>query len=122
MEIFQLVRSQRGNQDFVKWIGRFTVQKKRLQESWMDLLPVWTKLSPECLSDVANQNLANQAGAGGQQRPAVNPQSEDTFNEWKGRQVASHKTKFPLGDNLYTLILSSSVISRNHNGRDSRAL
>ncbi len=49
---FQLVRTHRGNMDFVKWIGRFTVSQKRLFESWMDLMPEYNKQSQKYLNEV----------------------------------------------------------------------
>ena len=97
---FQLVRSHRGSQDFVKWIGRFTVQRKRVHEAWMDLLPQYTNTSEAYLRDVATLNTTNTAT----QQPAVDARSEETFNHWKNEQSNRHKAKFPLGDNLYTLI------------------
>ncbi len=36
---FQLLRSHRGQMDFVRWIGKFTVTRKRVTDAWMDLLP-----------------------------------------------------------------------------------
>ena len=35
----QLFRFHRGQQDFLRWLGRLTVLRKRLRESWCDLLP-----------------------------------------------------------------------------------
>ena len=32
-------RRYRGNQDMTRWIGRFIITKKRVQDSWMDLFP-----------------------------------------------------------------------------------
>ena len=36
---FQFLRFYRGQQDLLRWIGRLSVVRKRLQDSWMDLLP-----------------------------------------------------------------------------------
>ena len=44
---FQLMRSHRGQMDFVKWIGKFTVMQKRVLESWMDLIPTYDRSSPD---------------------------------------------------------------------------
>ncbi len=57
---FQLVRTHRGNTDFVKWIGRFTVAQKRLVDSWMDLMPESNKQDPKYLADIATESLVQQ--------------------------------------------------------------
>ena len=36
--VFQLFKAYRGQQDFLRWLARFSVLRKRLAESWMDLL------------------------------------------------------------------------------------
>ena len=36
---YQFLRFYRGQQDLLRWIGRLSVVRKRLQDSWMDLLP-----------------------------------------------------------------------------------
>ena len=50
---FQFLRFYRGQQDLLRWIGRLSVVRKRLQDSWMDLLtatndqgPVFTRILP----------------------------------------------------------------------------
>jgi hypothetical protein len=35
---FQLFKAHRGSQDLLRWIGRFSVLRKRIGEAWMDLL------------------------------------------------------------------------------------
>ena len=35
---FQLFKAHRGQQDFLRWIGRISVLRKRLGEAWMDLI------------------------------------------------------------------------------------
>jgi len=34
---FQLFKAHRGQQDLLRWIGRMSVMKKRIQDAWMDL-------------------------------------------------------------------------------------
>ena len=99
MEIFQLVRSHRGSQDFVKWIGRLTVQRKRTHEAWMDLLPQYNKSSKEYLFDVNARNALNTEPS-----QHLDPQSDQTLAVWRDERIKRHRNSFPLGDNLYTLI------------------
>ena len=37
---YQFLRCYRGQQDLLRWIGRLSVIRKRVQDSWMNLLPV----------------------------------------------------------------------------------
>ena len=41
--LFQLMKFNRGSQDFLRWIGKFSVVRKRLSDSWVDLLKKWMK-------------------------------------------------------------------------------
>ena len=34
---FQLFKAHRGQQDMLRWVGRLSVLRKRLQEAWLDL-------------------------------------------------------------------------------------
>ena len=46
---FQLFKSYRGTADLLRWLGRLSVLRRRLQEAWMDLLepvPVADQTSP----------------------------------------------------------------------------
>ena len=38
LEIFQLIRARRENNEMVKWIGKFSLHLKRLRDAWMDSL------------------------------------------------------------------------------------
>ena len=42
LEIFQLFRASRGQQEFVRWIGRYQALLKRLMDAWMDLHEIQT--------------------------------------------------------------------------------
>ena len=37
---YLLIRARRGNTEMVDWIGKFSLLLKRLNDSWMDLLPL----------------------------------------------------------------------------------
>ena len=58
---YQFLRCYRGSQDLLRWIGRLSVVRKRLQDSWMDLLPIMNQQNQEFIDDLAivnNQRLA----------------------------------------------------------------
>jgi hypothetical protein len=42
LEIFQLFRVSRGQQEFLRWVGRYQVLIKRLMNAWMDLHEIQT--------------------------------------------------------------------------------
>ena len=97
---FQLMRQHRGNMDFVKWIGKFTVVQKRVMEAWMDLLPQTTRQSPEYLEDVRHQNEINRVSG-------VNMLDSDAvvvYNAWLQRRHQRHQDRIPLGENLWALV------------------
>ena len=94
-----LMRTTRAHTEFVRWIGKFTVMKKRVLESWMDLMPEYHKQSLNYLADVARKNTENaQATPPG---PVIDPADDTVFDEWKGRMRAKHATGFPLGEDLF---------------------
>lgn len=98
--LFQLLRSHRGNMDFVRWIGKFTVTRKRGADAWMDLLPDAALTDPmyiQCFQFV-NQQRAQQ------DLEPFEPNAEAPFNEWRDTRRRTHEGQFPLGDNLFTLI------------------
>ena len=44
--LFQLMRFYRGSQDFLRWIGKFSVTRKRLADAWGDLFEPATNADP----------------------------------------------------------------------------
>ena len=50
---FQQLRAHRQSQDMIRWIGRLQVQKKRLEDAWMDLLTPATDTDATFLADLA---------------------------------------------------------------------
>ena len=92
---FQLFKAHRGQQDFLRWIGRISVLRKRLAEAWMDLIDPVDQTNPDFQQFF--QNLTQQ---GGGYDPAV---ELGTFN---AARIAAHQAAFPINDNLFALILT----------------
>ena len=45
--MFQVIRAKRKNNESAKWIGKFSLLKKRLRDAWMDLLPTSSATSEQ---------------------------------------------------------------------------
>ena len=96
---FQLLRCHRGQQDLLKWIGKLTVIRKRVQDAWMDLMPPFRQDAPDYLAEVARVN----ARRAGQNLDVVDPLDDDVYQQYIQRQQQLHRDRFPLNDNLFTL-------------------
>jgi len=91
--LFQVFRSHRGQNEFIRWLGRFAVLRKRLGESWMDLLePVDVNAAPAVRQAVA----ALMA-----QREIPEAEAMALVDQERRRE---HQDRFPLSDNLLALI------------------
>jgi hypothetical protein len=100
---FQLFKAHRGQQDFVRWLGRFSVLRKRLAESWMDLLEPAGQNDPTFVGQVL-ANAAQLAARNGQQiDQAAHDALLDEIDRTRRRE---HGERFPLQDNLFALILT----------------
>ena len=97
---YQFLRFYRGRQDLLRWIGRQSVVRKRLQDSWMDLLPSTTDQDPAFQNDLVELN--NQRAAQGQ--PPVDAQ--EAYPPWAERRRRRHVIQFPIGDNLFALMFT----------------
>ena len=93
-------RSYRGNQDMTRWIGRFIITRKRLQDAWMDLFPEYNMNSERYRNDVQTTSAA-QVAVGG---PQIDPNNPDVFDEWVAAQRRRHANAFPLNDHLVTMM------------------
>ncbi len=83
----------------IRWIGKFTVARKRVADAWRDLQPEILPDNPEFQAALAlRQNARAAAG-----EPLLD--EVDAFREWRQRLDELHVARFPLGDNLFTLIL-----------------
>ena len=92
--------------EFVRWIGRFTVMKKRVHESWMDLMPGYDKQSTNYLQAVATRNADTQRAANlaGVPPDLLNPDDDQVFEEWKASAARRHSQNFPLGESLFSWV------------------
>ena len=87
LQIFNL---RRANGDMIKWISRYLVTRKRLLDSWMDLMPqpIPAEANTEFLQACA---IAN-----------ADPADPEVFQQWIQRNRSRHETTFPLKDPLFT--------------------
>ena len=97
--LFQLMKFNRGSQDFLRWIGKFSVVRKRLSDSWVDLFEEVDENNPVYLAALAavNANLAD----GVPRFIAAN-----YIEEYNDRQRQHHMNSFPINDNLMSLIFT----------------
>ena len=54
----KFMKKNRGNGDLMKWMTRFQIDGRRLEEAWMDLLPELGLMSPVIQTEVARQRAA----------------------------------------------------------------
>ena len=98
LRFYQFLRSYRGQQDLLRWIGRLSVVRKRVQDSWMDLLPVLNMQNQQFIDDLADVN-AQQAQAG---LPLHDPAV--AWLAWEERRKRIHMQLFPTNENLFSLM------------------
>ena len=55
----KFMKNNRGNGDLMKWMTRFQIDGRRLEEAWMDLLPELDLMSPVIQAEVARQRAAH---------------------------------------------------------------
>ena len=92
---YQSLRCYRGQMDILRWIGRLCVVKKRLTDSWMDLMGEFDDTSREFLMDYT-EALQRYPGT----------DKHEAFEEWSVRQRERHKAAFPIQDNLFALMVT----------------
>ena len=97
---FQFLRCYRGQSDLLRWIGRLSVVRKRLQDSWMDLLAVVEENDLQFLQDLLE---VNNRRANDQQVPI---EAQDAWPEWLDRRRRRHAEGFPINDNLFALMFT----------------
>ena len=109
---FQFLRFYRGQQDLLRWIGRLSVVRKRLQDSWMDLLPPTNDQDPVFQNDLLELN-AQRAVAG---ELPVDPQ--EAYPAWSDRRARRHASQFPINDNLFALMFTVQAdLSESQRGK-----
>ena len=81
-----------------KWIGKSSLLLKRLEDSWMDMLPM-SALTEEqrqnqCHADVAQENAERPTRG----ETGLDPNTPDNRERWNAAQVNNHEVSFLLSD------------------------
>ena len=84
----------------MRWTGRLSVMLKRVQDSWMDLLPEVNQDDPDFQVDWAD--AINDAVQTGQRQPT----QQEAWEAWTNRRLRRHRNLFPLGPNLFGLMFT----------------
>ena len=113
----RFMKNNRGNGDLMKWMTRFQIDGRRLEESWMDLCPELDLTSPAIVAEVtARRNARNNAQAAlhaADNNHVVIPWTDDMIqavhNEAFGLHRQQHRDLFPLSPNLIALIFISTA-------------
>ena len=101
----------------MKWMTRFQIDGRRLEESWMDLCPELDLTSPAIEAEVtARRNAHNNAQAAlhaADNNHVIVPWNDDMIqavhNEAIGLHRQQHRDLFPLSPNLIALIFISTA-------------
>ena len=112
----RFMKNNRGNAE-LKWMTRFQIDGRRLEESWMDLCPELDLTSPAIVAEVtARRNAHNNAQAAlhaADNNHVVIPWTDDMIqavhNEAIGLHRQQHRDLFPLSPNLIALIFISTA-------------
>ena len=95
----------------VKWIGKFSLLLKRRRDAWMDMLPVSAmsqeRRETQYLADVSQLNEERQR----RNVTALDPNSQETRDQWHATQVTNQGRLFPFSDNLTTLFIVARDLS-----------
>ena len=113
----RFMKNNRGNAELMKWMTRFQIDGRRLEESWMDLCPELDLTSPAIVAEVAaRRNAHNNARAAlhaADNNHVVIPWTDDMIqavhNEAIGLHRQAHRDLFPLSPNLIALIFISTA-------------
>ena len=113
----RFMKNNRGNAELMKWMTRFQIDGRRLEESWMDLCPELDLTSPAIVAEVtARRNAHNNAQAAlhaADNNHVVIPWTDEMIqavhNEAIGLHRQQHRDLFPLSPNLIALIFISTA-------------
>ena len=113
----RFMKNNRGNGDLMKWMTRFQIDGRRLEESWMDLLPELDLMSPAIQAEVVVQrqrhNAEQQALFAADNNHVVEPWSDVLeqviYDEATRLHKQAHRDLFPLSPNLIALIFISTA-------------
>ena len=113
----RFMKNNRGNAELMKWMTRFQIDGRRLEESWMDLCPELDLTSPAIVAEVTTRrNAHNNAQAAlhaADNNHVIVPWNDDMIqaihNEAIGLHRQQHRDLFPLSPNLIALIFISTA-------------
>ena len=113
----RFMKNNRGNAELMKWMTRFQIDGRRLEESWMDLCPELDLTSPAIVAEVtARRNAHNNAQAAlhaADNNHVIVPWTDDMIqavhNEAIGLHRQQHRDLFPLSPNLIALTFISTA-------------
>ena len=113
----RFMKNNRGNGDLMKWMTRFQIDGRRLEESWMDLCPELDLTSPAIVAEVtARRNAHNNAQAAlhaADNNHVVIPWTDDMIQAVHNEAIGLHRQQprdlFPLSPNLIALIFISTA-------------
>ena len=111
----RFMKNNRGNGDLMKWMTRFQIDGRRLEESWMDLCPELDLNSPPIQAEVAQRRVQHQqqqnALLAANDQHVVVPWSDElqqaVYDEAIRLHKQQHRDLFPLSPNLIALIFIS---------------
>ena len=97
--LIQFFNQRRQNLDIHRWIAKYEIQKRRLLEAWMDLIPELT--TEHTLWPTFNAKVEDYCRRKEKDVPEDAEERAIIVNEI---QKAEHVDKFPFSDNLLTLM------------------
>ena len=113
----KFMKNNRGNGDLMKWMTRFQIDGRRLEEAWMDLLQDLDLMSPAIQNEVLIQrqrhDAAQRALVAADNNHVVEPWTDEMeqaiFDEAIRLHKQAHRDLFPLSPNLIALIFISTA-------------
>ena len=117
MRFMRFMKNNRGNGDLMKWMTRFQIDGRRLEESWMDLCPELDLTSPAITAEVQARRAAHQnAQAALHQaddthviQPWTDELQQAVYDEAIRLHKQHHRDLFPLSPNLIALVFISTA-------------
>ena len=106
----RFMKNNRGNGDLMKWMTRFQIDGRRLEESWMDLCPELDLASPAIVAEVQARRAALAAANDVHVLvPWTDEMQQAVYDEAIRIHRQAHRDLFPLSPNLTALIFISTA-------------
>ena len=106
----RFMKNNRGNGDLMKWMTRFQIDGRRLEESWMDLCPELDLASPAIVAEVQARRAALAAANDAHVLvPWTDEMQQAVYDEAIRIHRQAHRDLFPLSPNLTALIFISTA-------------